>query len=235
MNKNVIDIERNWTDPQVIILEMFNKFMKNYNYLVVDQSSYQAVIIDPAWQMEKIDQALTNSQASLSGILITHAHEDHIHLAKSVAKKYDCPIWMSKEEIAASGFAAKQLVGIDETQWSVGKMQIQPILSPGHTSGSVCYQIADNLFSGDVLFAEGCGICPNTQAAYAMFYSLEKLKMRLKPHTRIFPGHSYGKKPGRLFSQIQQENIYLQFSDKDTFAAFRLRSGQDRLKMFNFK
>jgi len=208
--------------------------MKNYNYLVVDPGSLQAVIVDPAWEMDKIDQALADTQATLSGILVTHSHPDHIHLSKPVAEKYGCPIWMSNAEIAASGFSARQLIGIDSIPWMVGQMQIEPIITPGHTPGSTCYLIDGNLFTGDVLFAEGCGICPDTQAAHAMFASLEHLKTRLEPHTRIFPGHSYGQPPGRMMSQLRRENIYLQFSDKNSFAAFRLRPGQDKAKMFTF-
>jgi hydroxyacylglutathione hydrolase len=221
--------------PQVIVLEMYFQFMKNYNYLVVDPSSRQAVIVDPAGQMGTINQVLMETQATLSGILITHSHPDHIHLAKPVAQKYDCPIWMSKEEIAVSRFNAEQLIGISAEPWSVGQMLVEPILAPGHTPGCVCYLIGDNLFSGDVLFGEGCGICPDTQAAHAMFASLENLKTRLKPQTRIFPGHSYGKPPGQVLSRLLRDNIYLQFSDKDSFAAFRLRSGQNIARMFTFR
>lgn len=220
--------------PRVIVLKMNNQFMKNYNYLVVDPVSRQAVIVDPAWEMEKIDQALMDSKATLSGILITHAHPDHIHLTKPIAEKYGCPIWMSREEIAASGFSAPQLIGIGTNSWPVGQMLIEPIFTPGHTPGSICYLIGHNLFTGDVLFAEGCGICPDTQAAHAMFASLECLKTRLKPQTRVFPGHSYGKPPGQTLSQLLKDNIYLQFSDKDAFAAFRLRSGQSAAKLFSF-
>ncbi|MES2824530.1 MAG: MBL fold metallo-hydrolase [Pseudomonadota bacterium] len=234
MNSHYLNLGRGESIPYVVVLEMMYQFIKNYNYLVVDPLSRQAVIIDPAWQMEKVDQALNDSQASLSGILITHSHPDHIHLAKALATKYDCPIWMSKTEIAVSGFNAPQLIGIDETPWFVGKMLIQPISTPGHTAGCICYRIGDNLFTGDVLFAEGCGICPDVEAAHAMFTSLEHLKTGLKPQTRIFPGHSYGKLPGQLFSQLLQDNIYLQFTDKHSFARFRLRSGQNKAKMFNF-
>ena len=111
---------------------------------------------------------------------------------------------------------------------------IEPIFTPGHTQGSTCYLIGENLFTGDVLFAEGCGICPDTEAAHSMFASLEHLKTRVKPQTRIFPGHSYGQAPGRSMSQLQRENIYLQFSDDKSFAAFRLRKGQDITRMFSF-
>lgn len=234
MNQQSADAGHNGIVPRVIVLKMHYQFMKNYSYLVVDPSSSQAVIVDPTWQMEKIDQAVVDSRARLRGILITHSHFDHIHLTKPMAEKYDCPIWMSQQEIAASGFNATKLIGIDATPWAVGQMLIEPILTPGHTPGCMCYLIGDNLFTGDVLFAEGCGICPDTHAAHAMFSSLKNLKTRLKPQTRVFPGHSYGKPPGQILSQLLRDNIYLQFSDKDSFAAFRLRRGQNKAKMFNF-
>ncbi len=234
MNSHYVNLERGESMPYVVVLEMIYKFMKNYNYLVVDPVTRQSVIVDPAWQMEKVDQALVDTQSRLSGILITHSHPDHIHLAKVLAEKYSCPIWMSKTEIAVSGFNAKQLVGIDDTPWCIGNMLIEPIFTPGHTAGCICYRIGDNLFTGDVLFAEGCGICPDIDAAHAMFTSLEQLKAQLRLKTRIFPGHSYGKLPGQLFSQLLQDNMYLQFLDKDSFARFRLRSGQNKAKMFNF-
>ena len=220
--------------PQVIVLEMHYQFMKNYSYLVADPDSHQAVVVDPAWQMEKIDQALLDTQATLSGILITHSHPDHVHLAKPLAEKFDCPIWMSNKEIAVSGFSARQLIGVDAIPWTMGQLLIEPIFTPGHTPGCFCYLIGDNLFTGDVLFAEGCGICPDVQAAHAMFASLEYLKARIEPQTRIFPGHSYGQPPGQMLLQLLRNNIYLQFSDKDSFAAFRLRSNQDVTRMFSF-
>lgn len=220
--------------PEVTVLKMSHHLMINYNYLVVDPCSRNAIIVDPAWEIEKIELALINAQAQLSGILLTHSHADHVHLAKPLALKYNCPIWMSKDEIKASGFNAEQLVAIDETPFLVGEMEIQPILTPGHTSGCMCYIIDNNIFTGDVLFAEGCGICPNLDAAHKMFASLEYLKSQLSVDTRIFPGHSYGKQPGQLFSEVLKNNIYLQFPDKDSFASFRLRANQNKAKMFKF-
>lgn len=220
--------------PLVVVLEMRRHFMANYNYLVVDPISREAVIVDPAWQPEKIDQALADTRARLRGILITHSHPDHVDLAKPLARRHECPIWMSKAEVAASGFDAPQLRVLDERPWSVGQMLIEPLFTPGHTPGCVCYLIEDNVFTGDVLFAEGCGACLDVPAAHDMFASLQALKARLPPHTRVFPGHSYGKPPGQRMSQLLRDNLYLQFANPHSFAAFRLRSGQDLLKMFTF-
>jgi hydroxyacylglutathione hydrolase len=141
---------------------------------------------------------------------------------------------MSHEEIAWSGFAAPGLVGIDETPLTIGAMTIRPMLTPGHTPGCVCYRIDDNLFTGDVLFAEGCGICPDLDGAYRMYESLQRLRANVDDTTRIYPGHSFGLPPGQSFATILRENIYLQFNKKEDFAGFRLRKGQSRAKLFTF-
>jgi hydroxyacylglutathione hydrolase len=211
---------------QVVVMRVTFAFMVNYCYLVCDSMTDQSVIVDPAWDMEKIDMVLADTRTKLSGVLLTHSHPDHIHLAEPLAQKYDCPIWMSHEEIADSRFKSQRLIGVGMMPWEVGQMQIQPILTPGHTPGSTCYLIGNNLFSGDTLFAEGCGICPHLQAACDMFASLKLLKSTIKPETQVFPGHSYGKPPGQKFSQLLKDNMYLQFRNENDFAVFRLRKGQ---------
>ena len=228
-------MDRHAAAPRVVVLDVRRESMKNFSYLVVDPRSLRSVLVDPAWEMDKIDRALADEKAALSGILVTHSHHDHIDLAQPLAAKYGCPIWMSKTEIVTSGFSAPQLHGIDTRPWPVGEMLIEPIFTPGHTPGCTCYRIGENLFTGDVLFAEGCGLCPDIRAAHAMFASLEELKNRTTPRTRIFPGHSYGQPPGRPMSQLLRENVYLQFSDRESFAAFRMRSGQDKARLFDFR
>ncbi|KAB8061477.1 MBL fold metallo-hydrolase [Janthinobacterium sp. FT14W] len=218
--------------PQVVVLKMQFQFMTNYNYLIIDSATRQAVIVDPAWEMLKVETALEEAQVQLAGILITHSHPDHLNLAAPLAAAMRCPIWMSNSEIAVSGFRNEWLVGIDTAPWYVGGMQIQPLHTPGHTPGCFCYLIGDNLFTGDVLFAEGCGMCPDIEAAHKMYASLEYLKALLEPHMRVYPGHSYGKVPGQRFDQVMQDNIYLQFSDVESFTKFRMRKVQSRISMF---
>ena len=230
---NYIDTEYSGV-LQVVVLRMTFAFMVNYTYLVVDHMTNRSVIVDPAWDMEKIDLVLASTQAKLCGVLLTHAHPDHIHLAEPLAEKYDCPIWMSNEEIADSGFKARQLVGVNMIPWEIGQMLIRPIVTPGHTPGSTCYLIGNSLFTGDTLFAEGCGICPDVQAARAMFGSLNLLKTKIKPDTNIFPGHSYGIPPGQKFSHVLKDNMYLQFRNENDFAVFRLRRGQKHSAFCNF-
>lgn len=222
-------------DPQVVVLPVRNWFIKNYSYLVVDAATQHALIVDPAWEIRTINRAVTDAQATVQGILLTHAHYDHVHLAKPLAALYDCPIWMSTAEITASGFSARRLAGVGSEPWTVGHLLIEPIPTPGHTPGSTCYLIGSALFTGDVLFAEGCGRCRDLAAAHAMFASLERLKARLAPDTRVFSGHSYGAAPGQPMSRLRRENLYLQFPTKESFAAYRLRPGQSWVKQFRFR
>lgn len=221
--------------PRVYMIRVSRLAMKNNNYLVVDPATRLAVVVDPAWEMNKIQPALAAAGATLCGILLTHAHPDHTDLAEPLAKVHDCPIWMSRQEIISSGYDARHLVPIDETPWMVGRMRIEPLLTPGHTPGCVCYRIGRNLFTGDVLFAEGCGICADVDAAHAMYASLQRLKSCLDPHTRIFPGHTYLRPPGQRFSDVLANNLYLHFRDREAFAAYRLRKGQSTRMLMNFR
>lgn len=235
MNKNVFDSDREGLEPQVVMLKVSNMFMINYNYLVIDHINSESIIVDPAWEIDKIEHAIEVSGTVLKGILLTHSHFDHLHLADALADKNNCPIWMSHEEIAISDYDSPQLQAIDAKPWWVGSLKITPLLTPGHTQGSMCYLIGNNLFSGDTLFIEGCGLCSDENAAHDMFESLKKIREYVKPNTRIFPGHKYTRSLGQEFSTVFQNNIYLQFSNKHDFASYRLRRGQDHSKFFEFK
>ncbi|XLS29180.1 MBL fold metallo-hydrolase [Flavobacteriaceae bacterium M23B6Z8] len=234
MKNNAMEIERGGLEPQVVVLRVSNLFIVNYNYLVIDHITGHSILIDPAWEMDKIERAIADSHTRLQGILLTHSHFDHLNLAKPLADKYNCPIWMSEEEIAISNFNASQLKPVPQKPWWEGHLLIRPLLTPGHSPGSTCYLIGNNLFSGDTLFAEGCGLCPNLESAHQMFESLQHIKDHLQPDTRIFPGHHYGKVPGQEFASVFQNNIYLQFKNKNDFASYRLRKGQDSAKFFEF-
>jgi hydroxyacylglutathione hydrolase len=234
MNHEAIDRLLHDDAPRVVIIRVERHVMKNNNYLVVDPGTRLALLVDPAWQIEEIHAAIAREGATLAGVLLTHSHFDHIDLAGAVSAHYGCPVWMSEQEIKASRFSLPNLVPIGARPWRVGGMLVEPILTPGHTPGCVCYLIGDNLFTGDVLFAEGCGICNGVDAAYAMYDSLELLKARLLPHTRIYPGHTYYRPPGQRFSDVLNNNMYLHFPDRYAFSAFRLRKGQSERKLLNF-
>jgi hydroxyacylglutathione hydrolase len=221
--------------PLKMIHQLPQILMKNFTYLVFDPLRREALIIDPTWEMEKIEQALADNQLTLKSILVTHGHQDHVNLVKPLVEKYGCEVWMSAADVAHFCFECPNLHTIsDETSFQAAGLSVTPLLTPGHTMGCVCYLIDGNLFTGDTLFIEGCGMCFGKGSDPKLLYkSLQRLKNTLGDDTKIFPAHSYGMLPGKDFSFVRQNNVYLIFDEEAPFIAYRMREGQTRL--FDFQ
>lgn len=220
---------------KVHALHVTNNLFLNYCYLVTDSDTDSAILIDPAWEQAKIEEKLAACNVTLSAILLTHHHLDHVHLASPLAEKYQVPVYMSRVEIDFYEYQCTNLIAIEDFKtFNSAGIIINPIFTPGHTKGSTSYLIGNNLFCGDTLFIEGCGLCEGKGAdAGTMFDSLQLLKNRIAPETYIYPGHSYGKPVGRPFADLLINNIYLNFNNKEAFVAFRMRPHQRNL--FDFK
>ena len=215
------------------IRTQFQEF-KNYSYLVVDNPTQSAAIIDPAWEAEKILGFIQALNVKVSVILLTHHHTDHAHLASPLAQRFNVPVYIHTVEAELYQPQANHTIaGHDNDQLFLGDdTVITCIHTPGHTDGSVCYVLSDSVFTGDTVFIEGCGACDTEDMAEKMYYSIEKLKSRLSPQMRVYPGHSYGKEPGYEFSYLLENNIYFQLK-KEQFIAFRMRKHQENLLNFH--
>ena len=222
----------------VYTLQVTKLVFKNYCYVIVDENSKQAVLVDPAWQFDTVQQTLEQAQARPIAVLLTHHHMDHINLANKCAKHFDIPVFMSQAEIDTYHFRCLNLQPLPTTpQFLLGTILIHAISTPGHTQGSTCFLVDNALFTGDTLFNEGCGICVGKGACpRQMFASLSMLQNTLSDDTLIFPGHRYGSELGQTFAFVKNNNIYLQLKNQEEFVAFRMRKGQRSLKkIFAFK
>jgi glyoxylase-like metal-dependent hydrolase (beta-lactamase superfamily II) len=113
----------------------------------------------------------------------------------------------------------------DQQSILVGKIPVKVVLTPGHSSGGVCYWADGDLFTGDTLFSEGCGICDQAGGSpSAMFDSFQKLRNLIPRETRIWPGHSFGKEPGMTLAEVIETNIYFHLLDREEFIRFRMRN-----------
>jgi len=207
----------------------------NYSYLVIDQlgQDRDAVLIDPAWEPERVHQAVHNARAHPVAVLVTHAHPDHTDLADEMAKYYDVPVFMEADEIDYRGFFCANLEGLEDgDRIDFGQSSFVGILTPGHTLGRFCFLGSREIFTGDTVFMEGCGICTPGGTPESLYASLRRLREIVSGGTRVFPGHRYSKPLGGSFASLLAENMYFNIADCDEFVAVRMRPGQTGLWAF---
>jgi hydroxyacylglutathione hydrolase len=201
--------------------------MINYSWLIYSPISRKAIIIDPSWEHQGLEANLKKYQLDLAAILLTHGHPDHVYSVEILANTYKCPIWLHEQEFFDFGFSWPGHQFVPKGEWEVGGLLVEPIFTPGHTRGGICYKIGDHLFTGDTLFVEGCGMCFDQYSSpYDLYDSIQLIKQACYPHTKIYPGHSYGIEPGCSFETVNYHNIYLKFTEQNKFVAFRMRKNQ---------
>ncbi len=197
---------------------------ENYSYLYICEKSQEALLIDPAWGMSTYKKALEENGISKFSVLLTHRHIDHRESIPELIKEYDCDVWLSKIEAEYYEYECENQRLIENFGvQSIGTIDITVFHTPGHTKGGLCFLIDDNFYSGDTLFAEGCGVCHCKGGdPIEMYVSLEAIKSNLTDSTKIFPGHSYRLPIGTDFKFIKRYNRYLRFTDVEKFVKKRM-------------
>lgn len=162
--------------------------MENCAYLVT--SGHKALLIDPAWDIDALEQALAGKE--LAGVLFTHGHFDHVKFSKPLLEKYALKAYLEEHDVSLSGLPSTCLQTYQgDQQLQIGPFDVRLLATPGHTAGSVCILMGDALFTGDTLFAGACGrVDLPSSNPRAMRQSLRRIAA-LPEKTRIFTGHSY--------------------------------------------
>lgn len=169
-----------------------HQLQDNYAYLVIDPASREAAVVDCA-EAGRVLDAARRAGARLTTVLATHHHYDH------VGGNDDLRGAIPGLRIFGSAEDAPRIPGItdpvhDGDTVKVGALTARVIFIPAHTSGHVAYHFADDraVFTGDTLFAAGCGRLFEGDAAQ-MMSSLGRLA-KLSDDTRVFCGHEYTQK-----------------------------------------
>ena len=177
----------------------------NNNYLIVDEKTKEAALIDCSSIDDRIDEEIEKQGASLKYILLTHGHFDHIAGIRPNRFKNNPQIVMHKADLDWLNNANQYLpmfgmpeitipkVDIfveDGDTIQLGSLEIKVLHTPGHTQGGVCYLVDGNLFSGDTIFREAVGRCDLEGGNFNQIVeSIEDKIFTLPPETVIYPGH----------------------------------------------
>ena len=198
--------------------------MENFVYLIEDQASGRAAVVDPAWDVAEILALAGRHGVRITDILLTHSHHDHINGIEDVLRGYDAQLHLLKAEARFWG-AELDLPTLHHGGdiITLGETEIEVLHTPGHTPGSACYRVADQLISGDTLFVFGCGRCDLRGGdPEQMFHTLRDMQQRLPDSTTILPGHNYAATPTSTFGEQKQGNPFLHFEDPGRFVRYRM-------------
>lgn len=195
--------------------------MMNFIYLIGDRTTGEAVVIDPAYDPQGIINILEEDEMTLTGVLATHYHPDHVGgdmMGFSISGITDLlnlasvPIHVQNEEAELVDKVTG--VGLDNLRThssgdkiSVGSIEIELIHTPGHTPGSQCFLVENRLVAGDTLFLDGCGRTDLPGGDPRQMYESLTTRLAKVPDTAtLFPGHLYSPKPSQSMGETRQHN-----------------------------
>ena len=184
----------------MIFRQLYEPLSSTYTYLLGDEASGLAILIDPVIVAMERDLAQVRKLGlTLAYTVDTHIHADHITAAIEMKRAVG-------SKIAAP--ACDQLpcadVGIEEGKaFHVGALVLHPLHTPGHTDGHFAYLLEDRVFTGDALLIDGCGRTDFQNGdADALYRSVHGKLFTLPDETLVYPAHDYNE---RFVSSIAQE------------------------------
>lgn len=182
---------------------------KNFVYLLLDEPSKKAALVDPQEDIDTPLRALEGAGYQLERVLVTHTHQDHVAgLPKLLQRRPDLPVHLHADDLHRLKKAERAAVQPveDGQELRVGGLRVISHHTPGHSAGHVCWEVPDLdpplLLGGDCVFIRDCGRTDFEDGDdAAMFASLQRLK-KLPGATVLLPGHHY--KP-EVASTLAQE------------------------------
>lgn len=141
-------------------------------YLVVDETTNRAVLIDPGAEPDRIVAMVRESGATLGAIWLTHAHLDHIGAVAGVRREWNVPVYLHPDDLPlyerATNQAAMYGLPFDQPEnpdieladgdvLQIGSLRFDVIHTPGHSPGHCVFKHDERVFGGDLLFAGSIG------------------------------------------------------------------------------
>lgn len=192
-----------------MILKTFvTGMLENNNYLLIDEKSKEAVLIDCSEYIEDVGVVLKNYDAKLKYILITHGHFDHVLGINKFHEMYPetqiiAPL-LDKDLIEDIGTFVDRFIGgmgqvdvphvdnyvSENDEFTIGEHKIKIISTPGHTKGGVCYSVDEKIFSGDTIFLGSVGRTDLPGGNFEQIRSsVKKILEMFDDGTPIYCGH----------------------------------------------
>ncbi len=189
----------------MIIKQFIAGPIENNMYLLADEKTREAVLIDATALISEIADSVKELGVDVKYILLTHGHFDHIMGLNALKDTFNAQAVINKNDLMLSDKINEftRMFNMPDTKpplyekfvddgdtIQVGNMNIKVITTPGHTEGGVCYLVDDNLFSGDTLFRDSVGRTDLLGGSFKKLSDSVKNKLfTLDDNIKVFPGH----------------------------------------------
>jgi len=198
----------------------------NLMYLLEDDATKECAVVDPAWDINVIDEQIKKRGLKPTHCLITHNHYDHVNMLDPLLARYpDIPVYMLDVEIDWSKFKNPNLVRVSAGDTiKIGKnLEIKTIHTPGHSPGSMSFHIGDNLLTGDAVFIDSCGRADFEGGDPKVLYeTINWIADNLPDETVFYPGHGSLERGSDTLASQKKNNPYFVFDNYEDFEAKRM-------------
>ena len=190
--------------------------MQNFTYVLEDEETEEAVIIDPSWDLDLVIDVMEKNNLKVKYIINTHHHFDHTIGNDAMVKSTGSKI------IQHSASALKNDIRIsDGDKIKFGNSELTVVHTPGHSNDSICLIGDGKVFSGDTLFVGNCGrIDLPGGSAKELYHSLFDIIGKINENFVLYPGHNYGNSPTSTIGREKKTNFVLQPRTENEFLEF---------------
>ena len=187
--------------------------MQNFCYVVADEESNECIVIDPSWDLEKIEEVVTRNDLTVKYIVNTHHHFDHTIGNKAMADSTGAKIIQHEASTLEHDVSVK-----DGDKIKFGKSELTVIHTPGHSKDSICLVGDGKIFSGDTLFVGNCGrVDLPGGSARELYHSLFDILHHLDESLTLYCGHNYGSSPTSTIGKEKKMNFVMQPRSEQEF------------------
>lgn len=190
--------------------------LANFGYVLGDESSRRAVVVDPHGEIDKIMSVIQAHALEVKYIVNTHTHWDHVAGNDELRRRTGAAVVTHP-----MGGVRRDMTVDDGDKLSLGEVVVKILHTPGHSPDSVCLLVDGKLLTGDTLFVGECGRTdlPGGDPG-KMHHSLFGVILELDEETELYPGHDYGDHPHSTLGHEKRHNYTLEPRTKEEFAHF---------------
>ena len=187
--------------------------MANFTYVVEDDETSEAIVIDPSWDLDEIEQVIKRNDLKIKYIVNTHHHFDHTLGNQAMAESTGAPIIQHEESELENDIKVK-----DGDVIKFGNSELRVYHTPGHSKDSICLVGDGKIFSGDTLFVGNCGrVDLPGGSAKELYHSLFDILYTLDDNLELYCGHNYGHAKISSIGKEKTTNLVMQRRTEEEF------------------